>query len=133
LVERARGGEGPALLVVKTYRMMGHSSSDDPSKYRDQNEVDAWSRRDPIVRYSRFLRDRGVITQDGFDELQREIYAEIDRTIHEQEAADRMPLRSLVEDVYADVPRHLRRQYNDFVRIAERLGEATPGDGAFPL
>jgi len=44
-----------------------------------------------------------------------------------------MPLRSLVEDVYAQVPNHLRRQYNAFVRVAERLGEARPGDGAFPL
>jgi hypothetical protein len=44
-----------------------------------------------------------------------------------------MPLRSLVEDVYADVPLHLRRQYNAFARVAERLGEAQPGDGAFPL
>ena len=41
--------------------------------------------------------------------------------------------KSLVEDVYAQVPRHLRRQYNDFVRVAERFGDAQPGDGAFPL
>lgn len=133
LVERAREGGGPALLVVRTYRMMGHSSSDDPTKYRDQGEVEAWSRRDPIVRYTRFLTDRGAISKERVDELQREIYAEIDATIHEQEAAPPMPLRSLVEDVYADVPHHLRLQYNEFVRIAERLGDATPGDGAFPL
>jgi hypothetical protein len=44
-----------------------------------------------------------------------------------------MALRSLVEDVYAEVPRHLRRQYNDFIRVAERHGDAQPGDGAFPL
>ena len=44
-----------------------------------------------------------------------------------------MPLKTLVEDVYADVPRHLKRQYNDFVRVAERLGQAQKGDGAFPL
>ena len=44
-----------------------------------------------------------------------------------------MALRSLVEDVYAEVPRHLRRQYNAFLRVAERYGEAQRGDGAFPL
>ena len=59
--------------------------------------------------------------------------AEIDRVIHEQEAADPMPLKSLVEDVYAQVPRHLRVQYNDFIRVAERYGDAQPGDGQFPL
>ena len=59
--------------------------------------------------------------------------AEIDRVVHEQEAADPMPLKSLVEDVYAQVPRHLRVQYNDFIRVAERFGDAQPGDGQFPL
>ena len=44
-----------------------------------------------------------------------------------------MALRTLVEDVYAEVPRHLRVQYNRFVAVAERLGHAQKGDGAFPL
>ena len=42
-------------------------------------------------------------------------------------------LKSLVEDVYADVPAHLRRQYNRFLEVAGRRGQARPGDGAFPL
>jgi hypothetical protein len=44
-----------------------------------------------------------------------------------------MALRTLVEDVYATVPRSLRRQYNEFHRVAQRFGDARPGDGAFPL
>lgn len=133
LVVHARSGAGPALLVVKTYRMLGHSSSDDPTRYRDAAEVEAWQRRDPIQRYARFLRGRGVLGASELEDLEAKLYAEIDRTVHEQEAAAPMPLRSLVEDVYAEVPRHLRRQYNEFVRIAERHGEAQKGDGAFPL
>lgn len=133
LVVHARSGAGPALLVVKTYRMMGHSSSDDPTRYRDKAEVELWERRDPIRRYARFLEARGVLASGELAQLEARLLAEIDRVVHEQEAAPPMPLRSLVEDVYADVPRHLRRQYNEFVRIAERHGEAQKGDGAFPL
>jgi pyruvate dehydrogenase E1 component alpha subunit len=133
LVVHARSGAGPALLVVKTYRMLGHSSSDDPTKYRDQAEVDQWQRRDPIRRYARFLEKRGVLGAGELPELEARLYAEIDRVVHDQEAAAPMPLRSLVEDVYAEVPRHLRRQYNEFVRIAERHGDARKGEGAFPL
>ena len=44
-----------------------------------------------------------------------------------------MALKTLVEDVYAEVPYHLRREYNDFIAVAEKLGHAQPGDGAFPL
>jgi TPP-dependent pyruvate/acetoin dehydrogenase alpha subunit len=119
--------------VVKTYRMLGHSSSDDPTKYRDKAEVELWEKRDPIRRYARFLEHRGVLASGELDKLEAGIYAEIDRVVHEQEVAPPMPLRSLVEDVYADVPRHLRRQYNEFARVAERHGEAQKGDGAFPL
>jgi len=132
-VARARGGEGPSLLVVRTYRMKGHSSSDDPSKYRDEDEVAVWEKRDPLRRYATFLEGRGLLAKGELQQLESQLLAEIDAVVHEQEAADPMPLRSLVEDVYADVPPHLRRQFNDFLRIAERYGDARPGDGAFPL
>ncbi len=132
-VRRARAGEGPQLLVTRTYRMLGHSSSDDPTKYRDAAEVEAWARRDPLRRYEAFLVARGLLSPESRGELEERILAEIDEVIHEQEAAPPMPLRSLVEDVYAEVPPHLRRQFNRFLEVARRRGEATPGDGEFPL
>ena len=76
---------------------------------------------------------RGVLGKGEREEIEKEILAELDAVIHEQEAAPPMPQRSLVEDVYAELPRHLKAQYNDFVRIAERHGEAQPGQGSFPL
>jgi TPP-dependent pyruvate/acetoin dehydrogenase alpha subunit len=133
LVEQARKGGGPALLVVNTYRMMGHSSSDDPSKYRDAKEVEKWQKRDPIDRYNQYLVKQGIIKTDELASIEAQIYQEIDNEIHIQEAAPAMPLKSLVEDIYAEMPRHLMKQYNDFIRIVERYGEAQQGDGAFPL
>jgi TPP-dependent pyruvate/acetoin dehydrogenase alpha subunit len=133
LVRRARSGGGPALLVVKTYRMLGHSSSDDPTRYRDKAEVEVWERRDPIRRFARFLERRGALQPGETAHIETELFREIDRVIHAEEEAAPMSWRSLVEDVYAEVPRSLRAQYNEFVRVAERYGEARPGDGAFPL
>lgn len=133
LMERARAGEGPALLVVRTYRLMGHSSSDDPTKYRDQREVDHWLAKDPLPRFEKHLVALGVVRPGDAERTTDELRAHVDAEIHVQEAAAPMPLRSLVEDIYAEVPRHLRRQYNDFLRVAERLGDARKGDGAFPL
>lgn len=131
--ERALSGGGPTLLVLKTYRMLGHSSSDDPSKYRSDDEVAHWQALDPIERYAAFLRERGIADEDAVARIESELFAAIDAVVHEQEAAPPMALRTLVEDVYGDVPRHLRRQFNDFLRVAEAHGEARPGDGAFPL
>ena len=65
--------------------------------------------------------------------IEAELLAEIDAVIHEQEAAPPMALKTLVEDVYEEVPYHLRREYNEFIAVAEKLGHAQPGDGAFPL
>jgi TPP-dependent pyruvate/acetoin dehydrogenase alpha subunit len=131
--DRALKGQGPSLIVLETYRMMGHSSSDDPTKYRDEKEVAAWAAKDPIDRFEKLLIDRKVIDKGTRAKMENELLAEIDREIHVQEAAPKMALKTLVEDVYADVPMHLRKQYNRFIAIAERLGHATPGDGAFPL
>lgn len=132
-VEEARSGGGPRLVVTRTYRILGHSSSDDPSKYRKPEEVQAWSRRDPLRRYEAFLTSRGLLSPAARAELEERLLAEIDAVIHEQEGAPPMPLRSLVEDVYADVPPHLRRQFHRFLEVARRRGEATHGDGEFPL
>jgi len=133
LVERARSGAGPSLLVCTTYRLMGHSSSDDPKKYRDAGEFERWNAKDPIRRFATFLQSRGLIEEGFVREMRGKLEREIDVVIHRQESASKMPLRSLVEDVYEKVPLHLRHQYNDFLRVAERLGDARPSDGAFPL
>ncbi|MGD2016488.1 MAG: thiamine pyrophosphate-dependent dehydrogenase E1 component subunit alpha [Planctomycetota bacterium] len=132
-VARARAGEGPSLIVLETYRMLGHSSSDDPTKYRSDDEVAAWAERDPIARFERYLTARGVLEEGERAGIETELLAEIDAVIHEQEAAPPMALKTLVEDVYEEVPYHLRREYNEFIAVAEKLGHAQPGDGAFPL
>ncbi|MCE9595606.1 MAG: thiamine pyrophosphate-dependent dehydrogenase E1 component subunit alpha [Planctomycetes bacterium] len=132
-IDRARSGAGPSLVVLKTYRMLGHSSSDDPTKYRDAAEVDSWAARDPLERFERYLVARKLLQPSERASLEDTLTSEIDTEIHRQEAAPPMALKTLVEDVYAEVPRHLRRQYNAFITVAERLGHAQKGDGAFPL
>lgn len=130
---RARSGEGPSLVVLNTYRMAGHSSSDDPSKYRDEDEVTPWIARDPLRRMEAFLTKKRYLKAGEIQSMEDDLNTAIDAVIHEQEAADPMSWRTLVEDVYAEVPPHLRKQYNDFFRIQEHYGEAKQGDGAFPL
>jgi len=54
-----RSGKGPRLIEALTYRMGAHTSSDDPTKYRSNDEVEIWRRRDPITRFETYLRSRG--------------------------------------------------------------------------
>ena len=66
-MDDAREGAGPYLIEALTYRMGAHTTSDDPTKYRSQEEVDYWLARDPLTRLEKFLRRQGI-GQDFFDE-----------------------------------------------------------------
>ena len=58
-LDSARAGEGPRFIEALTYRMGAHTSSDDPTKYRDSAEVVYWAERDPIARFETYLRAKG--------------------------------------------------------------------------
>jgi 2-oxoisovalerate dehydrogenase E1 component alpha subunit len=58
-LDDARAGRGPRFIEALTYRMGAHTTSDDPTKYRDSAELEFWTRNDPISRYTAFLRGRG--------------------------------------------------------------------------
>lgn len=63
-----RAGEGPALIEAQTYRLAGHSSSDDPTRYRTNDELAGWQAKDPIARLERVLRSSGV-SEEHFTDL----------------------------------------------------------------
>ena len=57
--DRARNGEGPSLIEMITYRLSMHTTADDPKKYRTEEEVREWEKRDPITRFEKYLRRQG--------------------------------------------------------------------------
>jgi pyruvate dehydrogenase E1 component alpha subunit len=62
-VEHAAAGHGPTLIEAITYRIEAHTNADDASRYRDEDEVAQWLRRDPVERLEILLRDRGVLDE----------------------------------------------------------------------
>jgi pyruvate dehydrogenase E1 component alpha subunit/2-oxoisovalerate dehydrogenase E1 component alpha subunit len=109
-VERARRGEGPTLVEALTYRVSAHSSSDDPSRYRDERITEEWKKKDPLERYRRYLVSQGLLDDAADQKLHTELEAELKEAIAAEEAAAPPSLSTLVEDVYAEVPRHLADQ-----------------------
>jgi pyruvate dehydrogenase E1 component alpha subunit len=67
-MDDAREGAGPFFIEALTYRMGAHTTSDDPTKYRENSEVEHWKTRDPLSRFETFLRRQGI-KQDFFDEV----------------------------------------------------------------
>ena len=114
--ERARNNLGPTLIEWVTYRAGPHSTSDDPSRYRP---ADDWSRfplGDPIARLRQHLTRIGAWSDEEHDRVQAELEAEVLAAQKEAEqygtlADGRVPsAASMFEDVYKDMPEHLRRQ-----------------------
>jgi pyruvate dehydrogenase E1 component alpha subunit/2-oxoisovalerate dehydrogenase E1 component alpha subunit len=108
-LERARAGGGATLLECVTYRIGAHSSSDDPSLYRDEAEVRLWRGRDPLQRLERHLQREGCVT-DAEGVLERELDAELDRALAELEPLPPPAQGSLFEDVFSELPWHLEEQ-----------------------
>ena len=109
-VDRARRGEGPTLVECLTYRMGGHSSSDDPTKYRDEGEAKAWEARDPLLRHRKWLTAEGVWSRKQEEDFLAEAGRTITESIARVESSDAVPVESLFEDVWADVPPLLANQ-----------------------
>jgi acetoin:2,6-dichlorophenolindophenol oxidoreductase subunit alpha len=100
-VERARAGEGPSLLEMKTYRYRGHSRSD-PAKYRPDGELDAWRARDPIVILGERLAREGLLSEDAQTALREEVQAEVDAAAERASGAPILTLEEARTYVYAD-------------------------------
>lgn len=115
-LERARSGAGPTFIEALTYRMGAHSTSDDPTRYRAQSEVDEWARKDPLDRLRKHLVHLGLVTSESDATLDRELSTEIAAAISEVEAMPPPARTSLVEDVYAELPWHLREQLESLLR-----------------
>ncbi len=100
--DHARSGKGPAFIEAVTYRMGPHTTSDDPTRYREKDEVERWGRRDPIARVEAYLR--------GMDELDEAFTAQVQKDADELAAAVRStclalttaPAISILENVYAE-------------------------------
>ncbi len=128
-VERARAGDGPTMIECVTYRLSLHTTADDPKRYREEEEVEEWEKREPLRRFRTYLQNRELLSDDDVDQMEEEIKAEI------QEAVDRAEKRmkeladeelTMFDHMYAEMPPYLQEQRNE---LAEELQAKEGSDG----
>jgi len=117
-VEHARSGQGPAFIEAVTYRMEGHTTSDDPKRYRPTGELETWAERDPILRLERLLEAQDLLTPALTDEIAAEIAAARARLRTAIWDAPSAPLTRVFEDVFACIPPALAEQREDALTAA---------------
>lgn len=123
VVQKARKhcveGKGPVLIEAMTYRMGAHSTSDDPTRYRTEDEVKKWSAKDPIARLGKFLEKNKLWSKKDEEKLKAKIAKEIDEAIESAKGACSPPMKSLFEHVYFELTPTLEREYEDVAHRSE--------------
>jgi 2-oxoisovalerate dehydrogenase E1 component alpha subunit len=118
MLDRARDGGGPALIEAVTYRMEAHTASDDPTRYRDDAEVDEWRARDPITRVERFLRREHGLDDAGVAAAARGAEQAAERIRRWADREPELDPMSMFDHVYAEPPHALASQR---CRLADEL------------
>lgn len=99
-VERARSGDGPTLLEVKTYRFQGHSRTD-PGNYRAPGELDRWKQRDPLLVLNKSLVASGLLDDATDRAIKRDVQARVDSAAARAQEARYPTLEEIQAYVYS--------------------------------
>src|SRR5438034_7416885 len=118
-VERARSGQGPTLVEALTYRIGAHTTADDPTRYRNPTEVEAWRAKDPLTRFKRFLVSRDMLDEEQDRQLIAAVEEEINEAVAVAEAMPPMAPDSFFDYTSASLTPRLQEQRADLLRYVE--------------
>ncbi len=125
-VARARAGGGPTLIECVTYRLGVHTTADDPTKYRSEEEVAAWERKDPLTRFVAYLEKKNLL-ESG---LEQQIDEEIARGVAAFEATGPADPLGMFDHAYAERPPHLAEERSELAaRLSATAGPDRPRQG----
>jgi len=99
-LDRARRGNGPTLIEMKTYRWFGHSDID-PADYRSEDEVEEWMERDPLPRYVAWLEENEVLDDAALDAIRTRVRQEVEQAVEFAEASARPEPDAFLSKVFA--------------------------------
>ena len=118
-VDRARKGGGPTLIEAYTYRLGAHTTSDDPTKYRQDSEVDKWREKDPIDRFRKYLEKKDLIDEEWIEKTRDSLEKEVMATFEEIEESSDTEIEDIFKYQYETMPPHLEGQLNDYKEFLE--------------
>jgi pyruvate dehydrogenase E1 component alpha subunit len=125
-VDRARAGEGPTLIECVTYRLGMHTTADDPTKYRSEEEVKAWEQKDPLTRFRAYLEKKKLLDPSVDEQVDEEIAHGVER-FEAMPPAD--PLE-MFDHAYAELPPHVAAERAELAARLQAQGGDAGADSA---
>ncbi len=126
-VAHARSGAGPVFIEAQTYRLGPHTTADDPSRYRPDEEWQTQQQYDPLLRLRRYLEKQGVLTEAGEEERLARYQTQVREVAKQAEAAISRNIDDIFAYHYATLPPYLAWQRDYLRRLLADRGE--PGHG----
>jgi pyruvate dehydrogenase E1 component alpha subunit len=113
--ERAVNGEGPTLIETLTYRYGPHTmAGDDPTRYRTADLDNEWEKKDPLVRFRKFLEKKGLWNEEQENEVIESAKEDIKEAIKKADGAPKQKVTDLISIMYEEMPHNLKEQYELF-------------------
>lgn len=115
-LERARNGEGPTLIESVTYRLGDHTTSDDSTRYRTDEEVEEWKKKDPLVRLKKYFENNGLWTDEYGKWVEETVKKEVEEAVEKGLNVDPPKPEHVFENVYAELPPVLQKEEEEFLK-----------------
>ena len=122
-IERARRGEGPTLIEAVTYRLMMHTTADDPKKYRTEEEEKAAWAKEPLIRFDKYLRGLGYWDDAQDDALAAEVKAQVEAAVADFETPKEFAEDTPFLHVYGTEHDNITEQHAEFLAEIEKEGK----------
>ncbi|MCL6489249.1 pyruvate dehydrogenase (acetyl-transferring) E1 component subunit alpha [Alicyclobacillus mali (ex Roth et al. 2021)] len=114
-LERARNGEGPTMIEAVTFRYGPHTmSGDDPTRYRTKDVQEEWEKKDPLIRFRKYLEDKGLWSQQEEEAYIEEAKETVNNALKEADAAEKMNIPGLIDSMFEELTPTLKRQRAEF-------------------
>lgn len=122
-VEKARQGKGPTLIECYTYRMGDHTTADDAARYRDPKEVEAWKKKDPVDRFTKYLLAKKVIDDDFIKKVESRSVNSVEEAVKAFESVPAPNPDDIFDYTYEKLTKPLEEQKGYLKKILLEKGE----------
>jgi len=126
-LDRARSGDGPTLIEAVTFRLGAHTTADDPTRYRTDADVEPWQKREPMIRFEKFLREKGIVDDEFADNAKKEAEAKVEEAVATAESTPPTQPSDIFEYMYEEMPPSLKEQRASLIESLTRLEEVESG------
>ncbi|MDP4012294.1 MAG: pyruvate dehydrogenase (acetyl-transferring) E1 component subunit alpha [Candidatus Nanoarchaeia archaeon] len=119
-MKHVKSGKGPYFIECVTYRLSHHTTADDWTRYRTKKEVDAWSKKDPVLRLKNYMLKNNFLTEKENKKILKDAEIKVEKAVKKFESVSTMKPEDMFQYMYKEMPWNLQEQLQD---LKESLGE----------